>query len=312
MERLRAIALSRGFFTRDEAYAVGFDSYAITRHVRLGVWRKVRAGAYTFTDLWPDDPASQHLVTARAAITKLDGRAVASHTTGALAHGLRLWRPQLDTVHLTRVGPSAARLESGVRHHVGRLGPGDVTEAGSLPVVLAVRAAIEVAAMHGTEAGMVVLDSLLHLGKASREELDAAYEVMRQWPGMLAAGQAVRLAAPGGQSVGESRSRFVFWRQGVPAPELQWPIANEHGEIVAVTDFAWPDYRLIGEFDGRVKYGRLLRAGETPADAVFREKQREDMIRDLTGWTVVRFAWDELYQPRAMAGRVLTRMRRPA
>ena len=51
-------------------------------------------------------------------------------------------------------------------------------------------------------------------------------------------------------------------------------------------DFGWEDDRHLGEFDGKIKYGRLLREGEEPGDVVFREKVREDAIRgELWGMT---------------------------
>lgn len=50
---------------------------------------------------------------------------------------------------------------------------------------------------------------------------------------------------------------------------------------------------MAGEFDGQVKYGRLLRPGQSPGDAVFAEKVREDRLRG-EGLTVVRWTWDEL------------------
>jgi len=56
-------------------------------------------------------------------------------------------------------------------------------------------------------------------------------------------------------------------------------------------------HRTIGEFDGRVGYGRLVRPGQSPADAVYEEKLREDAIRD-TGRQVVRWTWPELDRPR--------------
>jgi hypothetical protein len=75
-------------------------------------------------------------------------------------------------------------------------------------------------------------------------------------------------------------------------------------------DFGWPARRCVGEFDGRAKYGRLLRAGETPADAVFREKVREDAIRaqDLG---VARWTWDELADFAPVAERIRRLFRAP-
>ncbi|GAA4698289.1 hypothetical protein GCM10023215_40850 [Pseudonocardia yuanmonensis] len=62
---------------------------------------------------------------------------------------------------------------------------------------------------------------------------------------------------------------------------------------------------MVGEFDGRVKYGRLLPPGQEPGDAVFAEKIREDAIR-AAGWTVLRWTWGELRD----FGPVAARLRR--
>ena len=64
-------------------------------------------------------------------------------------------------------------------------------------------------------------------------------------------------------------SRVVIWRLGLPPPELQFEVII-NGEVYR-TDFAWPEHRVLGEFDGKVKYGDVLRPGETAADAVMRE-----------------------------------------
>lgn len=49
----------------------------------------------------------------------------------------------------------------------------------------------------------------------------------------------------------------------------------------------------MGEFDGRIKYGRLLRPGQDPGEAVFAEKVREDALRD-EDLGVVRWLWTDL------------------
>ncbi|WHU45688.1 hypothetical protein QNM97_16890 [Gordonia sp. L191] len=59
-----------------------------------------------------------------------------------------------------------------------------------------------------------------------------------------------------------------------------------------VTDFDW-EWMVVGEYDGLIKYGRLCMPGESIADAVIREKLREDEIRD-TGPRVVRCTWNDL------------------
>jgi hypothetical protein len=104
-------------------------------------------------------------------------------------------------------------------------------------------------------------------------------------------------------SVGESRSRVVLADLGLTPSALQYEITTPSGEFVARTDFAWEEERIVGEFDGRIKYGRLLRPGQDPGDAVFEEKRREDAIRDV-GWEVVRWTWGDLSVPAHLAERL--------
>jgi hypothetical protein len=109
------------------------------------------------------------------------------------------------------------------------------------------------------------------------------------------------------ESPGESRSRVRMRWCGVPQPRLQIPIATRLG--VARADFGWPQHRTVGEFDGLVKYGVLLRPGQDPADAVVQEKIREDAIRD-EGWRVVRWMWSELEPFDEVARRIERSFRR--
>ena len=93
------------------------------------------------------------------------------------------------------------------------------------------------------------------------------------------AGEPGRDAQPGGDRAGSASRRRCC--------------STTFPELGVRTDFYWEEFRTVGEFDGRVKYGRSLRPGEDPGEAVYREKRREDALRDL-GLKVVRWTWDEL------------------
>lgn len=101
---------------------------------------------------------------------------------------------------------------------------------------------------------------------------------------------AIGLADGRSGSAGESLSRVSMHILGAPAPILQQPFSDRHGFIGSV-DFWWPEFDLIGEFDGLGKYVREeLLAGQTTAEAVIAEKKREDRLRGC-GPRVVRWDW---------------------
>ena len=113
------------------------------------------------------------------------------------------------------------------------------------------------------------------------------------------------LALADGASSGpaETRARYAIHRAGLPAPITQLHV-YDHGELFAMLDFAWPDLKVWVEFDGKVKYEKYLRDGETPGDAVFREKKREDRLRELTGWRCLRITWADLEHPERWIGKL--------
>jgi hypothetical protein len=76
-------------------------------------------------------------------------------------------------------------------------------------------------------------------------------------------------------------------------------------------DFCWDDQRTVGEFDGKIKYGRLLKPGQPIEEVLFEEKRREDALRDL-GWQIVRWLWAELYRQGVIRDRVLRAFARAA
>ena len=110
-------------------------------------------------------------------------------------------------------------------------------------------------------------------------------------------------ADPRSESVGESRSRVAIARAGLPVPRPQLDVVSADGVVVGRCDFGWEELGVVGEFDGKVKYGRaLLRPDQDPGDVVFEEKLREDALRD-TGREVVRWVWAELRDFTPVVGR---------
>ena len=76
------------------------------------------------------------------------------------------------------------------------------------------------------------------------------------------------------------------------------------------TDWAWLKQRGLGEFDGKVKYGRLLRPDQDPGEVVFEEKRREDLLREVADAWMIRLVWSDLDDPGQAAARLRARFSR--
>lgn len=298
-------------FFRSEALDHGFRDRDLIAAVKDNRIARVRHGAYTTRDIWDSaDQVQRHWLKC-AAVLRSHGPVVAlSHTSAAVDHGLRLWEPNLRRVHVTRLDGRPGGTTHDVVYHEGTWCPDDIVQKDDRLLMTPARSALETAALHTVEQGVVVLDSVLDLDLATSTELVDLTRRMEHWPFTSKLQIVVRLVRPGAQSVGESRTRFMCWTHNLPSPDLQFEVYDADGRLVGTTDFAWPDYQLLGEFDGKVKYGRYLKKGEQPGDAVFREKKREDLLREVTTWQMIRFIWADLYRQAATADRVRRMMRR--
>jgi hypothetical protein len=287
----------------------GWSDEELSRLVRAGELERLRRGAYVAGTL-PADVADVHRLLIRATLAVLRRSAVVSHQSAAVLHGLPLWDTPLDRVHVTRE-PNAWHHVSRVLHvHVAGLRDDEVTLVDGIRVTSPIRTALDLARSLPHEAAVVTLDAALYGGLLSHADLRLRLMDIVGTPGSRAAARAIAFADERSESVGESRSRVILHRWGLPASGLQFEVLRSDGSSIGRTDFVWEEQRLVGEFDGRIKYGRLLRPGQTPGDAVFEEKRREDEIRD-EGWGVLRWVWGELAVPHRLAGRVRRALERP-
>jgi hypothetical protein len=287
---------------RRNAVHEGWSDDELGRLVRSGELTRLRRGAYV-NALLPADPAERHRLLVHATLAGLRLSAVVSHQSAAVLHGLPLWDVPLDRVHVTRRPPASNDTGRVLRCHVARLRDDEIVEVDGLAVTSLARTALDLARSLPHEAAVVALDAALRQGRLDRDVLRARLFDLAGTPGSRAAARAVEFADGRSESVGESRSRVVLHRWGVGPSSLQFEVRREGGLLVARTDFAWEEHGLVGEVDGRVKYGRLLRPGQDRGDAVFEEKRREDAVRE-EGLGVTRWVWADLAAGHRLAARV--------
>lgn len=296
MNLLRTLSVERGYFLRREAIELGVDDRQLTRGVKNRLLVRIRQGAYCHRDVWEQlSSTDRHLARAHAAYDLTPGNVALSHLSALAHYGCPMWNVDLKFVHLTRLDGGRSRREGGVAHHRGHLPESQVVEEARRWVTCPTRSAVDGLSLMNVESGMVSGDWMLHQGLTSFEELWTLKTEMNQWPDTRTLEITLRLLDGRSESVGESRGRYLFWWLGLPRPELQYEVFDRSGRLVAVTDFAWPEQGIYGEFDGKVKYGRLLKPGQDPGDVVFAEKRREDDVRRATGGTMVRWVWSELH-----------------
>jgi hypothetical protein len=297
MEDLRTLHEDH-VFQRREALDHGYVDKDLQRALREGWLVRIRTGAYTFADVWePADDIEKHRMRAHAAQRSHAVPVALSHTSAAVEHGLRLFEPDLSKIHLTCLDRPLGRTTGDIVYHRGVCSDRDLVLVGNHLSVRPVRAALEAASLSHVAGGLVILDSLLHLELGTLDDLHIGFEEMTGHPNSRSLQITVRLTRLGAQSVGETLARHRMWRDHLPEPELQFEVRDQWGRLLGISDFAWPEHGLLGEFDGMEKYGRLRKGGETAGQAVEREKKREDRLREETGWLMVRLVWAELFRP---------------
>lgn len=290
---LRSVALSAGG-TDDE----------LARLRRRGIIQPLQRGAYVPAQAMSAlDQRQSHRLKIQATVAGLRIPAVISHTSAAVLHGIPLWPMHLGPVQITRNPPSSSDRSTRLRVQVARLGDDEICQIDGMAVTTVTRTLLDLGRSRSLESAIVAADFALYEGLTTAAALAAAARDMSGVPGSLQASRMVAFADGASQSVGESRSRVAIARLGLMTPTLQLEVLDASGGLIGVCDFGWRDDHVVGEFDGKVKYGRLLKPGQSAGEVVWAEKRREDAIRD-AGWEVVRWVWDELARPGVIAQRI--------
>jgi hypothetical protein len=290
---------------RRDLVGQGLNDRAIARLVDQGELVRIRRGAFAPASVWAElDDDGRFGLRSRAVLRQARTPVVLSHTSGLPEYEAPTWGFDLSNVHITRTDGLAGRKGAGVQQHCGVLRARDLVVINGAPVMNPARITLETTTLGNPEASLCVANHMLHVGLTTIYELNAQYVDMQAWPETLAAEIVLRLADPRIESVGETRTMFCCFRQSLPMPTPQFEIKDASGRVVARVDFAWPELGVFLEFDGRIKYEKLLREGERASDVVIREKEREQMICRLTGWRCIRITWADLASSERLAAKI--------
>lgn len=271
----------------------------VATEMRERRWSRVRRGAYLETPDArcvppaagsgedPDANRSAHVARVAALAVQLR-RPVFSHESAAVLWGAALWRTP-DEVHVTQpIAPSGRRSADICRHHAV-LQPEDVTARDGVRLTTVDRTMADCAMTMSPLAGLVVADSLARRG-ADRVVVESILDRRRGTNGVRGARWVAEHADAGAESAGETLARYVLLAHGFPRPQLQVPVPVDGRTYWA--DLGWPEWKVLVEFDGLVKYRELARG--VPSEVVVAEKRRQEAMED-AGYAVVRVMHRDLF-----------------
>lgn len=283
----------------------GYNDRGIGRLVKDGTLVRIRDGAFADGDRWAQlDAIGRYGLRCRAVLAQARTPLILSHVSGLPEFDAPTWGFDLSDVHATRTDGLRGRHGGGVHQHSGVVRAGDLIVVNGVPVMNPARLALETVTLGHPEATLCVLNFMLNRELTTEQDLNAQYASMETWPDTLSAEVLLRLADGRIESVGETRTYWCCYKEHLPMPEPQYKIRDATGRVLARVDFAWPEHGVYLEFDGRIKYEKLLREGERASDVVIREKEREELIYRLTGWRCIRVTWADLANPARLAATI--------
>lgn len=291
----------------------GFVPNEVARMSAAGDLERVRRGAYVEPTRDGDDPdaeppdehaqlVARHRALILGTVAQLHPRAVVSHGSAAVLHGLPTFPNAIAHAHISRDRSGGGAKRSFVHVHGSPLPDGDVVVVDGVAATSLARTVADLARTLRFDQAVAVGDQALRIG-LHQAELAETLEGAARWAGIRQARRVADFLDARSESVGESFSRVRMHELGLPVPEPQYNVFDHRGLLVGRCDFGWPDFRTLAEFDGKEKYLRLRLRDEAIEEAVIREKLREDALRDL-GWQVVRWIWAELFQPQILRSRI--------
>jgi hypothetical protein len=246
-------------------------------------------GVYINAALWQRmTPTERYRARVKSASLIAPAETIFSHLSAASLWRLPIVGAWPKSAHVL-ASPSAGGRSTRVfqRHTVGI--PAEVELIEGVTVTTLARTAVDVASRLDFVAAVAVVDATLRrtshplsqlpVTSVLRADLTEALHEVPFRHGRGKARLAVEFADGAADRPGESVSRANMRRMGCPIPQLQVALAGASGRIYIV-DFWWPQFNMIGEFDGDAKYTdpEFLR-GRTPEQALLDEKLREDDLR---------------------------------
>ncbi len=234
-------------FTGQQAHEWGVSRQTLRTMVALGCVRRMLQGVYVAAQA-PDDMDLR----AQALGLVVPEAAVVTDRTAAWLHGVDLLPrssgttpPPLNVFHTTDTRMDRPGVASGRR---GLLAT-DITVACEVRATTALRTALDLGRLLWRYDALGAIDAFLRIG-VPHELLIAEIGRFKGYRGV----RQLRALAPLGdaraESLGESALRLNWYDAGLPRPDLQTWVYDDHGVGIYRLDITLPDLLYTAEYDG--------------------------------------------------------------
>lgn len=259
-------ALSRGPFTRRQGLAV-----VTADRLRGPAFRSLGRGVYCAAGR-----EVSHLDRIVAARQVISSEAVLGGISALWAHGVQVADPDAPAELVLPPGVRARNREH-IRLRRDLLLPDEIVTLALGLTTSPARTAFDLARSGIPYDVVPLLDALVAATDVRRDQVEAVASAHpgARWMSRLA--PALDLVDGGAESIRESQLRIVLAEAGFPRPRTRFVIETSTGRFVARVDLAWPEFRIVIEYDG---------AYHDERGQVIRDRARLNAIRQ-AGWTAL-------------------------
>ncbi len=269
------------------------------RAAQAGTEFRVARGAYMAASHWQRlDERERYVARIRATAETRRSAMVLSHWSAAAVHRLPIMGEWPAAVHVTVPPATGGRSRGNIVKHAVRLSDDDIVTVDGLLVTSPARTALDLATVGTFVDGVLAIDRVLHVNRyvgasqplATKAELLEVWEPALPFKGHRRSLKAVEFGVVAADSPLESVSRVNMMVTGCPKPRLQTRYSDYQG-LIGEVDFDWPDFGVVGEADGAIKYlDPRHRSGRTAEQVLLDEKDRHDRLAALPK-RVSRWRW---------------------
>lgn len=285
-----------GLASRQQLRDVGISDATVRRRLGAGQWSEPLP---TVIDLRTHPSSWSGRL--QALLLAAGPEACTSHGTAACLHSFLDWlRPHRLDVLVPR--GRHPRIGSVSLHTTARIAADEIVHVGGFACTSAARTLVDLSA---TQPAPVLERLALDLGRRNPRELAGVPDLLRRRPGAPGAAKlrTVIERLPADAALLESPLEVMGLARlsaaGLPQPRLQYEVHDVDGTRLKRVDAAWPDRRILVEFDGAAYHDTT---DQRASDARIRARLRE------LGWAVIVLRAADLSGPALDAA--LDRLRR--